>query len=104
MFLDKNRNGAYDGGVTPETVITEVSCNNNVIMEAGTNPLPNCGSFANARCMQFTTLGTLPSGAADNSIQMGYGVFKARINVVSLTGYLEVQWSEDNGATWHDFE
>lgn len=102
MFLDRNRNGAYNGGATPETVITEVACNENVIMETGSDPLPNCGSFTNARCMQFTTLGTLPSDATGSTIQMGYDDYKSRINVVSMTGYLQVQWSEDNGATWHD--
>jgi Tfp pilus assembly protein FimT len=106
MFLDRNpRNGAYDGGATPETVITEVACNNNVIMETSSDPLPNCDPpFANAQCMQFTTLGTLPSDETGSTILMGYGDYKARIKVVSMTGYLEIQWSEDNGATWHAYE
>ncbi|MBI4687383.1 MAG: GspH/FimT family pseudopilin [Nitrospirae bacterium] len=103
IFLDRDGDGAYDAG---ETIISEAACNNSVTMEAGSNPLDNCVSFANAWCMRFTTIGALNTGASERNIVMRYDdandKYKAKIDVVSLTGYLEIQWSEDGGSNWRD--
>ncbi|MFN3479294.1 MAG: GspH/FimT family pseudopilin [Thermodesulfovibrionales bacterium] len=107
IFLDKNRNELYDEG---ETIIVEGVCQSGITMEAGDNPLQSCPSISNARCLEFTSLGTLNSDATGRRIQMKLGMNKVRITVVSIVGHLQIQRCEettsglcDNNNNWHDF-
>ncbi len=104
IFIDANRDNAFNAG---DTAVVEVVCDQRVLMETGTNPLPDTDCLSNGRCMRFSVLGTLLSGAADRNITMGYSGDldnKARISVVSMTGKLRIQLSEDGGLTWKDLE
>jgi prepilin-type N-terminal cleavage/methylation domain-containing protein len=110
-FLDSypNPNGAYDPG---ETVLSSSSCSDTIMIEAGTNPLPACSAIPNGRCMWFSSIGTLNSGATNSSIvftDQSDNAYKVRVNVVSITGYLTVQFCEvttsvdcSTSSQWHD--
>jgi len=102
IFLDADRGSDFDAG---EDIIAEVACNGKVEMETVSNPLPQCANFTDGRCMRFTTLGTLASDATDKSILIGYSnysKYKVKITLVSITGHLRVQFSNDGGTTYHD--
>jgi prepilin-type N-terminal cleavage/methylation domain-containing protein len=105
MFLDANRNDAYDSG---ETTIARNLCNDKVLMETSSSPIPDCGHFSNAQCIRFSTLGTMfTDDVADGIIQMKYddgtNNYKAKVTITTMTGHLSTQWSEDGGSTWQDF-
>jgi len=110
-FLDSypGPNTKYDAG---ETVLASSSCSGGITIEAGTNPLGVCADIADARCMWFSSIGTLKSGATNQNIvvtSISDNSYKARVQVVSITGYLAVQLCEVTGVVdcsnsddWHD--
>jgi len=106
-FLEPNPpTESYAAG---DTIVAQDSCDNLIVMmpTAGT-ALPNCANFAHAQCLEFSTLGTLlNTGAADTSVQMTYNdgtnTYLAQVIVVSLTGHLQTQWSQNGGVTWLNF-
>ncbi len=111
-FLDANRDGVYDAG---DTVVSQNSCDSTVIMQTQSDPngLHACQGISNAACLWFSALGTINANSPNNNIRMtnvGDTTYLVRIKVVSLTGYLRIQWCQtaagvdcSKDINWKDF-
>lgn len=102
-FIDANRNGVYDSGDT--LIVSQSSCDSSVVMQTQSNPptppgqhaLPNCQNISNASCLWFSSLGTINTASANTNIMLANvsdSNYLVRINIASLTGYLQVQWCQ----------
>jgi prepilin-type N-terminal cleavage/methylation domain-containing protein len=110
-FLDSKSspNGKYDAG---ETVLSSSSSAGGFVIENNTNPLPMSADNTN-RYMCFSLIGTIkPPAAINKSIVItsnSNSSYKVRVNVISLTGALQIQSCQvagavncSNNADWHD--
>lgn len=113
-FLDVNRNGVY-AAANDTVVVSQNSCDSTVIMQTQNDPtpLPACSGISNASCLWFSALGTINTASANTNIRMtnvSDTKYLVRINIVSLTGYLRIQWCQisgsvdcSNNANWKSF-